>query len=99
MVLPSAESDLLIKVASFIASPDTPDDPEASEPNRTLLFYNDQRNFGTLTVCIEHALLESKLASLGPPWLNDGLPLADFLEIAHAQCSVARRAKVPLAKL
>eukprot|EP00966_Prymnesium_polylepis_P143153 3304163-Prymnesium_polylepis.1 len=71
---------------------------EASDSQRAILFYNDQRNFGTLTVCREPHELEAKLASLGPSWLDGGVPLGRFLEIARGQCSTARRANVPLAK-
>lgn len=70
----------------------------SDESGRTALFYNDQRNFGTLTVCLDHARLEAKLASLGPSWLGEGVPLPLFLQIAHNQCSSARRASVPLVK-
>lgn len=82
-----------------------------AECGRFFVFYNDQRNFGVLTVCLRRAQLEAKLASLGPDWLGarepigssagaraDGLPLCDFLSIVHSQCSNRRRAAVPVAK-
>ena len=69
-----------------------------SAPQRSVLFFNDQRNFGTLTVCLEHVLLEAKLATLGPTWLGGGLPWPQFLEIASKQCSNGRSAKVPVAR-
>jgi len=43
-----------------------PSDDEA----RRLLFYNDMRGFGTLTVSLSLDKLEQKLASLGPAWLG-----------------------------
>lgn len=65
---------------------------------RSLLYFNDQRNFGVLTVCDDSAILEAKLASIGPSWLADEVPLSVFLEIAERQTSNSRRAKVPLAR-
>ena len=63
------------------------------------LYYNDQRNFGTITVCDDEAELERKLGSLGPSWLAPGgLPIDDFLTIAQRQCATKRSAAVPLAK-
>lgn len=77
------------------------------------LFFNDQRSFGTITVSVERAELEAKLASLGPSWLaapsgadgaSDGslLSLADFLGVVRRQCDPARRGgaggHVPVAK-
>uniref|UniRef100_A0A7S3B397 Formamidopyrimidine-DNA glycosylase H2TH DNA-binding domain-containing protein n=1 Tax=Haptolina ericina TaxID=156174 RepID=A0A7S3B397_9EUKA len=41
---------------------------DAAEP-RTLLFYNDQRNFGSVTVCLQMGMLQAKLATIGPCWL------------------------------
>ena len=70
----------------------------AGSANRTVLFFNDQRNFGTLTVCLEYALLEAKLATLGPTWLAGGLPWPRFLEVVTKQCSNVRSAKVPVAR-
>lgn len=86
----------------------------AGAPNegRVLLFYNDQRNFGSLTVCLRRAELDVKLRGLGPSWLAEpdaprlldgvaavaGLPLGEFLSIVSAQCSSGRRAALPTAK-
>ena len=39
-----------------------------SQPRR--LYYNDQRNFGTITVSLERLHLDAKLNSLGPSWLG-----------------------------
>lgn len=61
------------------------------------LHFHDQRNFGTLTVCLDEAKLAAKLASLGPSWL-DGLSLADFRAVVAAQCGTPRRAQVAVAK-
>ena len=44
-----------------------------------LLYYNDQRNFGTFK-WTNHEALEKKLASLGPDPLQDNLYLSDFKE-------------------
>ena len=69
------------------------------------LYYNDQRNFGTLTVCIDDGKLEEKLASLGPPWLGNGadengngLSCDDFLEVVQRQCKGKRSRAVAVAK-
>jgi formamidopyrimidine-DNA glycosylase len=63
------------------------------------LFFCDQRNFGTITVCTDAAKLEGKLASLGPSWLPPGsLGLEEFQAIARHQCRNKRGAAVPLAK-
>ena len=76
----------------------------AAEPGAagSILFYNDQRNFGTLTVCTERATLEAKLDSLGPPWLGGveggGLSLEDFAQVVRRQCANRRGAGVPVAK-
>ena len=73
-------------------------EPAAVAP--TLLFYNDQRNFGVLTVCTEHAALRAKLETLGPSWLDEGggITRDGFMEIVRRQCSSRRRAAVPVAK-
>ena len=63
------------------------------------LFFCDQRNFGTITVCTDAAKLEGKLASLGPSWLPPGsLGLEEFQAIARHQYRNKRGAAVPLAK-
>ena len=63
------------------------------------LFYNDQRNFGVLTVGTEPAALEDKLASLGPSWLaSGGLGLEEFLAVVHKQTARPRGARVAVAK-
>ena len=75
-------------------------EPSAAEPLSSFsLFYNDQRNFGSLTVCVDEVELKAKLASLGPSWLEPkGLSLEAFLAIAAKQCRTKRGAAVPLAK-
>jgi hypothetical protein len=50
---------------------------------RILLFYNDQRNFGTVTVCFRPADLRAKLDSLGPSWLMP-LPAVSATESSPA---------------
>ena len=63
------------------------------------LYYNDQRNFGTITVCDDPAMLEDKLSSLGPSWLApSGLGLDAFRELAGRQCASKRSRAVPLAR-
>lgn len=63
------------------------------------LYYNDQRNFGTITCCMDEAKLAAKLDSLGPSWLPPGnLPFEKFDQLARRQCSKKRSAAVPLAK-
>lgn len=63
------------------------------------LYYNDQRNFGTITVCSDDNQLEAKLASLGPSWLAPGgLTLDAFQAIVQRQCASKRSAAVPVAK-
>ena len=66
----------------------------------TLLYYNDQRNFGVLTVCTERAALHAKLKTLGPSWLGEGggVTRDAFMEIVSQQCGNKRRASVPVAK-
>ena len=64
-----------------------------------VLYYNDQRNFGTLTVSVEADELDAKLATLGPSWLQEGgLPRSEFLRVVGAQCASKRRRAVPLCK-
>jgi formamidopyrimidine-DNA glycosylase len=63
------------------------------------LFFNDQRMFGTLTVCLDQALLEKKLESLGPSWLQpNGLSLDEFMKIVDRQRSKKAGRAVPVAK-
>lgn len=65
------------------------------------LWFNDQRNFGTVRVSTDAAELSKKLRSLGPDWLNaEQSPLSKerFLAIAERQCANQRGAAVPLAK-
>ena len=83
-----------------------PAEPSSSSSPPAVLYYNDQRNFGTLTVCTEHVVLLSKLAKLGPSWLGEGdsegggggLSLESFMEIVGRQCASPRRASVRVAK-
>ena len=64
------------------------------------LYYNDQRNFGSITVCTDEAQLHAKLASLGPSWLEQpaGLSREAFNEVVARQCARKRSAAVPVAK-
>lgn len=63
------------------------------------LFYNDQRNFGTVTVCSDDSLLQEKLRTLGPSWLaEDGLCLDAFIAVVRRQCATKRSANVAVAK-
>lgn len=63
------------------------------------LFFHDQRNFGTVTVCMDDEQLATKLASLGPSWLDlKGLSRDDFGARVAAQCGTKRRAQVAVAK-
>eukprot|EP00316_Scyphosphaera_apsteinii_P024183 CAMPEP_0119326910 /NCGR_PEP_ID=MMETSP1333-20130426/69575_1 /TAXON_ID=418940 /ORGANISM="Scyphosphaera apsteinii, Strain RCC1455" /LENGTH=318 /DNA_ID=CAMNT_0007335349 /DNA_START=390 /DNA_END=1346 /DNA_ORIENTATION=- len=63
------------------------------------LYYNDQRNFGTLTVCTDDEKLAAKLASLGPSWLaHGGLSLERFMQVVRSQCKNKRSANVAVAK-
>ena len=74
-------------------------DASASASDALTLYFNDQRGFGSLTVCLEADQLARKLGALGPSWLADGgLPLDDFMEVVDAQCSTKRRAQVAVAK-
>ena len=75
------------------------DGPPSDGQAALRLWYNDQRNFGTVTVCVDEAKLEAKLASLGPSWLPPGgLGLDAFREIIQRQCKGKRGAAVPVAK-
>jgi formamidopyrimidine-DNA glycosylase len=49
------------------------------------LFYYDMRNFGTFKVCVDPALLQGKLKSLGPAWL----PLSPAHDSAYVAASEA----------
>lgn len=69
-----------------------------ADAERTVLFYNDQRNFGTLTVSTDRAALEAKLDTLGPSWLGDGLTLERFQAIVRKQTANRRSASVPVAR-
>ena len=69
-----------------------------ADAERAVLFYNDQRNFGTLTVCTDRSLLEAKLDTLGPSWLGDDLTLDQFREIVRKQTANRRSASVPVAR-
>jgi formamidopyrimidine-DNA glycosylase len=64
------------------------------------LYFTDQRNFGTLTVCRSDARLNAKLASLGPSWLSaDGILSRDaFMAVVLKQCASKRSANVAVAK-
>ena len=63
------------------------------------LFYNDQRNFGTITACSDDEKLAAKLDSLGPSWLAEGgLPLEKFMAVVAKQCKAKRSANVAVAK-
>ena len=80
-----------------------PAEPRSGPP--AVLYFNDQRNFGTLTVCTDHATLLAKLAKLGPSWLGEGGPECEgalsqesFMEIVARQCASPRRASVRVAK-
>ena len=72
---------------------------DGDEADSWRLYYNDQRNFGTITVSSDASQLEAKLASLGPSWLAPGgLKLEDFQAIVQRQCANQRSAAVPVAK-
>jgi formamidopyrimidine-DNA glycosylase len=75
---------------------------EGPGEERWRLYYNDQRNFGTLRICGDEELLQAKLKSLGPAWLGTSssppLELERFLEIVARQCRTKRGGAVPLAK-
>ena len=63
------------------------------------LFFNDQRNFGSLTVCVDAALLEQKLSTLGPSWMAaGGLSRERFEAVVTKQVASKRSANVPVAK-
>mmetsp|Transcript_17441 Transcript_17441/g.57694 ORF Transcript_17441/g.57694 Transcript_17441/m.57694 type:complete len:224 (-) Transcript_17441:488-1159(-) len=57
---------------------------EEDENTNLSVFYNDVRNFGTLTFSLDPAELENKLASIGPAFL-DGLTASEFIKIAKRQ--------------
>lgn len=70
----------------------------SDQSERTILFFNDQRNFGVLTVCLDQALLEAKLATIGPSWLDNGVSLDVWMSLVRKQCSSKRGLNVPLVK-
>jgi len=47
------------------------------------IYYNDQRNFGTVKFVFENSDHERKLNSIGPDMLNNPCTLVDFLRIAR----------------
>lgn len=49
------------------------------------VYYEDQRNFGTLRFCLSAAELADKLASLGPDILADETDVGDFLAAMEKQ--------------
>ena len=46
------------------------------------IYYNDQRNFGTIKFVFDTAEHEKKLRSIGPDMLNNPCTLVDFIDIA-----------------
>ena len=90
---PSSHARVMLKMHSC----DDGGDGGDGEP--WVLFYNDMRNFGTITFSTEQAQLEAKLASLGPSWVSPGgLSRSDFLAVVERQCANKRGAAVPVAK-
>lgn len=51
------------------------------------IYYNDQRNFGTVKFVFENSDHERKLNSIGPDMLNNPCTLVDFLHIARRKPS------------
>ena len=49
----------------------------------TAIYYNDQRNFGTIKFVFNTSEHNKKLSSIGPDMLNNPCTLEDFIKIAH----------------
>ena len=49
----------------------------------TAIYYNDQRNFGTIKFVFNTSEHKKKLSSIGPDMLNNPCTLEDFIKIAH----------------
>ena len=47
------------------------------------IYYNDQRNFGTIKVVFSRSELEAKLNTIGPDMLNNPPTISTFIEIAR----------------